>query len=117
MEKTDTIKESIYSTRLFKLAPDAFQHHQLEMVQRERLKVHIQSITPHNGLIVGWADYPENACIIDPLEQQSDYYDQYTCILNKKLLLSSFYSLTTIVKTSLTAFLFVLVGPRLCFLS
>jgi phosphoribosylformylglycinamidine (FGAM) synthase-like amidotransferase family enzyme len=55
---------------------DTFQHHQLESVQREQLKMHIDGITSENGLIVGWMDYPENASIIDPKEQQSDYYDR-----------------------------------------
>jgi len=62
--------------RIFSLALDTFQHHQLESVQREQLKMHIDSITSENGLIVGWMDYPENASIIDPKEQQSDYYDR-----------------------------------------
>ena len=63
--------------RLFELTPNAFQHHQLEMVQREQLRLHIDSITKTNGLIVFWMDYPENANIIDRQEQQSDYYDRY----------------------------------------
>ena len=75
--KKITKSKKEFSTRLFELAPDTFQHHQLELVQREELPIHIQSITPQNGLIVGWADYPENASIIDPQEQQSDYYDRY----------------------------------------
>jgi hypothetical protein len=41
------------------------------------IKIHFQSITKENGLIVGWMDYPENANIIDPFEKQSDYYDRY----------------------------------------
>ena len=75
--KKITKSKKEFSTRLFELAPDTFQHHQLELVQREELRIHVQSITPQNGLIVGWADYPENASIIDPQEQQSDYYDRY----------------------------------------
>jgi len=47
------------------------------MVQREQLRLHIDSITKTNGLIVFWMDYPENANIIDRQEQQSDYYDRY----------------------------------------
>ena len=62
--------------RLFELTPNAFEHHQLEMVQREQLRLHIDSITKTNGLIVFWMDYPENANIIDRQEQQSDYYDR-----------------------------------------
>jgi hypothetical protein len=27
-------------------------------------------------MLVAWMDYPENASIIDPKEQQSDYYDR-----------------------------------------
>ena len=61
---------------LFELTPNAFEHHQLEMVQREQLRLHIDSITKTNGLIVFWMDYPENANIIDRQEQQSDYYDR-----------------------------------------
>ena len=51
--------------RLFQLMPYAFQHHQLEMVQREQLRLHIESITKTNGLVVFWMDYPENTNIID----------------------------------------------------
>jgi len=28
-------------------------------------------------MLVAWMDYPENASIIDPKEQQSDYYDRF----------------------------------------
>ena len=62
--------------RILELSLDTFQHHQLESVQREQLKIQIESITKENGLIVAWMDYPENASIIDPNEQQSDYYDR-----------------------------------------
>jgi len=48
----------------------------LESVQREQLQIQIDSITSENGLVVAWMDYPENASIIDPQEQQSDYYDR-----------------------------------------
>ena len=47
------------------------------MVQWEQLRLHIESITKTNGLMVFWMDYPENANIIDRQEQQSDYYDRY----------------------------------------
>ena len=60
-----------FCQQIFELTPDAFQHHQLEIVQREQLKIHIESITSSNGLIVAWMDYPENANIIDRQEQQS----------------------------------------------
>ena len=64
-----------FCQRIFERTPDAFQHHQLklEIVQLEQLKIHIESITSKNGLIVAWMDYPENANIIDRQEQQSDY--------------------------------------------
>ena len=68
-----------FCQQIFELTPDAFQHHQLEMVQHEQLKIHIESITSSNGLIVAWMDYPENANITDRQEQKSDYYDRYTC--------------------------------------
>jgi hypothetical protein len=74
--KKTTRSKFSFSQRIFDLAPDTFQHHQLELVQREQLKIHIKSITQGNGLIVGWMDYPENANIIDPFEKQSDYYDR-----------------------------------------
>ena len=47
------------------------------MVQHEQLRMHIESITKTNGLVVFWMDYPENANIIDHQEQQSDYYDRF----------------------------------------
>ena len=50
------------------------------MVQREGLSVHVKSITPKNCLTVSWMDYAENASIIDPHEQQSDYYDRYNLL-------------------------------------
>ena len=53
---------------------------QLESVQREGLSVNFKSITAENCAIGGWMDYPENASIIDPQEQQSDYYDRYDCL-------------------------------------
>jgi hypothetical protein len=62
--------------RILELGLDTFSHHQLESVQREQLKIQIESITKENGMIVVWMDYPENASIIDPKEQQSDYYDR-----------------------------------------
>ena len=65
-----------FTQRIFELSPDTFRHHQLESVQREQLKIHVQSITPTNGLVVKWMDYPENPSIIDPMEDQSDYYDR-----------------------------------------
>ena len=46
------------------------------MVQHEQLRLHIESITKTNVLVVFWMDYPENANIIDRQEQQSDYYDR-----------------------------------------
>ena len=49
---------------------------QLESVQQEGLSVNFKSITAETCAIGGWMDYPENASIIDPQEQQSDYYDQ-----------------------------------------
>ena len=58
---------------LFKLAPDTFQHHQLETVQREQLPIQVRSITKDNNIVAAWVDYIENASIIDPQEQQSDY--------------------------------------------
>jgi len=64
-----------FTQRIFELSPDTFRH-QLESVQREQLKIHVQSITPTNGLVVKWMDYPENPSIIDPMEDQSDYYDR-----------------------------------------
>ena len=69
-----------FSNHVFELAPDVFQHHQLELVQQEQLVLtfHKKSITQDNNLIVAWIDYPENPSIIDPQEQQSDYYDRYT---------------------------------------
>ena len=75
-----------FCQRIFELTPDAFQHHQLEMVQREQLKIHIESITSLNGLIVAWMNYPENANIIDRQEQQSDYYDKYTCFTTSNVM-------------------------------
>ena len=63
--------------RILDLAPDTFQHHQLETVQREQHKIQIESITSENGLLVAWMDYLENASIINPQEQQSDYYDSF----------------------------------------
>ena len=65
-----------FSARLFELAPDTFQHHQLETVQREQLPIQVRSITKDNNIVAAWVDYPENASIIDPQEQQSDYYDR-----------------------------------------
>ena len=52
----------------------------------EQLKIHIESITSSNGLIVAWMDYPENANIIDRQEQQSDYYDRYTCFTTSNVM-------------------------------
>ena len=78
-KRTTTRKQFV--KRLFDLTPYAFQHHQLEMVQREQLRLHIESITKTNGLVVFWMDYPENANIIDRQEQQSDYYDRYDYFL------------------------------------
>ena len=65
-----------FSARLLELAPDTFQHHQLETVQREQLPIQVRSINKHNNIVAAWVDYPENASIIDPQEQQSDYYDR-----------------------------------------
>ena len=65
-----------FSARLLELAPDTFQHHQLETVQREQLPIQVRSITKHNNIVAAWVDYPENASIIDPQEQQSDYYNR-----------------------------------------
>jgi hypothetical protein len=76
LEKVEKSKFD-FVQRIFSLALDTFQHHQLEAVQREQLQIHIQSITADNGLLVGWMDYPENASIIDSKEQQSDYYDRF----------------------------------------
>ena len=65
-----------FSAHLFELAPNTFQHHQLETVQREQLPIQVRSITKDNNIVAAWVDYPENASIIDPQEQQSDYYDR-----------------------------------------
>jgi hypothetical protein len=75
--KTVTKSKFDFSRRIFELGLDTFQHHQLESVQREQLKIQITNITRDNDMLVAWMDYPENASIIDPKEQQSDYYDRY----------------------------------------
>jgi hypothetical protein len=74
--KKQTKTKFQFTQRIFELSPDTFRHHQLESVQREQLKIHVQSITPTNGLVLKWMDYPENPSIIDPMEDQSDYYDR-----------------------------------------
>ena len=56
--KKQTKAKFQFTQRIFEWAPDTFRHHQLESVQREQLKIHVQSITPTN------------------MEQQSDYYDR-----------------------------------------
>ena len=50
------------------------------LVQQDGLRVHINSISPYNNRIVEWMYYPENPSIIDPQEQQSDYYDRYVVV-------------------------------------
>ena len=55
-------KREFYS-HLFELAPDTFQHHQLETVQQEQSSAN-PSEEHHmkdNGLVFTWVDYPENA--------------------------------------------------------
>ena len=56
--KKQTKAKFQFTQRIFEWAPDTFCHHQLESVQQEQLKIHVQSITPTN------------------MEQQSDYYDR-----------------------------------------
>jgi len=53
-----------FSARLLELAPDTFQHHQLETVQREQLPIQVRSITKHNNIVAAWVDDPENASIV-----------------------------------------------------
>ena len=52
------------SACLLELAPDTFQHHQLETVQREQLPIQVRSITKHNNIVAAWVDDPENASIV-----------------------------------------------------
>ena len=82
---------------------------QLELVQQEGLKIFVESITAENNCIGGWMDYPENASIIDPHEQQSDYYDRY------KLLTAMFASSWSLIH--LISFISPSVEQRLYFLS
>ena len=53
-----------FSACLLELAPDTFQHHQLETVQREQLPIQVRSITKHNNIVAAWVDDPENASIV-----------------------------------------------------
>ena len=53
-----------FSAHLLELAPDTFQHHQLETVQREQLPIQVRSITKHNNIVAAWVDDPENASIV-----------------------------------------------------
>ena len=78
-------------------------------VQREGLKIFVESITAENNRIGGWMDYPENASIIDLHEQQSEYYDRY------KLLTAMFASNWSLIH--LILFISPSLEQRLYFLS
>ena len=45
------------------------------------LDKHISHISKRNSSVVFWMDYPENFELINPYEQQSDYYDRSKAVL------------------------------------
>jgi len=78
--KKQTKAKFQFTQRIFEWAPDTFRHHHLESVQREQLKIHVQSITPTN------------------LEQQSDYYDRSKAVFFV-LFAQSIFGITNLVES------------------